>query len=396
MKIIYHHRTLAEDAQGVHIKEMVNAFRKIGHTVDVVSIVTKNENEYGNEKKGFWQYCKQYFPVCLLELLQIFYNFYGFIILFKKIKKINPDLIYERYTLNTFCGVLAAKIFRIPIILEVNAPLFYEQKLFEKLCFYSMASWLEHWIWANSTKTITVSTPLKHILLEEGIHEEQVVVISNAVNPLRFHKDLKGDSTRNSLALNKKIVLGFVGWFKDWHKINILLEIFAENMVDKKDMHMLLVGDGPAFSSLKDFVEKSNIENSVTFTGQIPVEEISRYIATFDIALQLSATPYASPMKIFEYMAMGKAIIAPRQANIQEILTDGFNAVLFEPNDKQNLAACILKLVDNPEYRNFLGINASETIYQKEYLWEKNAEKIMDMVLKGTNKSKVFYESESF
>jgi len=396
MRILYHHRTLAEDAQGVHIKEMVNAFRKIGHTVDVVSIVTKNEEEYGNEKEGFWQYCRRYSPPCLLELLQVFYNLYGLIKLLIKIKKLKPNFIYERYTLNTFCGVLAAKIMKIPVIVEVNAPLVYEQKTFEQLCFYRMASWLERWNCMKATKTIAVSNALKNILIKEGINKEQIIVIPNGVNIQRFKKEFTGDSIRNLLKINRKIVLGFVGWFKNWHKINILLEIFVENRMDRRNIHIVLVGDGPAFNSLKEFVEKNNIESSVTFTGQISVEKIPQYIATFDIALLLSATPYASPMKIFEYMAMGKAIIAPRQANIQEILTDDFNAVLFEPNNKQNLTTCILKLVDNPGYRKFLGINAFETIYQKGYLWEKNAEKIIDIVLKCSNKSMVIYESGSF
>jgi glycosyltransferase involved in cell wall biosynthesis len=74
-----------------------------------------------------------------------------------------------------------------------------------------------------------------------------------------------------------------------------------------------------------------NLQERVTFTGVVPRERIPEYVAAFDIALQPAVVPYASPLKVFEYLALGKAIVAPRQPNIEEILTDRLNAFCLIP-----------------------------------------------------------------
>jgi glycosyltransferase involved in cell wall biosynthesis len=175
--------------------------------------------------------------------------------------------------------------------------------------------------------------------------------------------------------------LGFVGWFKKWHGLDMLLELYAEEKWQEKNLHLLLVGDGPAMNELMNLAKDLGIGSGVTFTGPVNRTEIPLYISSFDIALQPRVNEYASPMKIFEYMAMGKCVIAPEQPNIGEILLDGVTALLFRPSDKDSMRAAISKALCSSELRNQLGGNARNTIFDRGYLWEKNAERALTYAL---------------
>ena len=128
MKILYHHRTQAEDAQGIHICEMVKAFRNLGHDVKVSALVGQDEAEGKKIQRNYWKRLNRFLPDWAYELMSLVYNLYGYRRLCQTIKSDCPNLIYERYSLNTFCGIWASRKFGIPLILEVNAPLYYEQR----------------------------------------------------------------------------------------------------------------------------------------------------------------------------------------------------------------------------------------------------------------------------
>jgi glycosyltransferase involved in cell wall biosynthesis len=114
----------------------------------------------------------------------------------------------------------------------------------------------------------------------------------------------------------------------------------------------------------------------VTFAGLVDRDGVARYIRAFDIALQPKAVDYASPLKLFEYMAAGKAIVAPDQANIREILVDGENARLFEPMDKDSFREAVLALAYDEAVRQHLGVAARRTIVAGGYTWAGNARRI--------------------
>ena len=104
------------------------------------------------------------------------------------------------------------------------------------------------------------------------------------------------------------------------------------------------------------------------------------YVSTFDIALQPEVTAYASPLKLFEYMALGRAVIAPDAPNIREILTHGVDALLFEPNNPESLASAIRKLVADSGLRARLGAAAAEKIHREDITWARNARRAISLV----------------
>ncbi|MCL4705782.1 glycosyltransferase family 4 protein [bacterium] len=384
MKIIYHHRTQADDAQGVHIYEMVKAFRDLEHVVEIVALVKRDSENEQKTQGSSWEWITKRTPARVYELMALSYNVLGYVRLAKKIRQFGPDLLYERYSLNTFCGIWASRAFGIPLILEVNAPLAYEQNKLGKLAFKRLARFSERWICSHSTVTLVVSQVMKTMLTSSGVPAAKMNVMPNGINPKIFHPQVSGGDIRQRHGLKDNLVVGFVGWFRQWHGLEMLLEIMHEARLAEKNVRLLLVGDGPALPHLQKYVEEHRLQSAVTMTGPVARGEIPQYIAAMDIAVQPAATEYACPMKIPEYMAMAKCIIAPDQPNIREILEHGVTAALFSPNDKNALRATLLQLIDNATIRKRLGCAAYQCLFERGMLWQYNAARAVHLVHKTT------------
>ena len=375
MRILYHHRTRGGDAQGIHIREIIEAMRGMGHEVHVASLVKESPPDGQKEKQNRRIESGGKRGALAYEIMTLLYNIYGLPMLVWKAIRYSPEMMYERYSLNTFCGILTSKIFRIPLVLEVNAPLSYEQKKYELLAFPSLVTALERWICSRSSRTIVVSQVMKNMLQEIGVPEDHMVVVPNGINPEVFHPMISGESVRRQWGLGDRTVLGFVGWFRKWHGLSGLIEIFSQELRVSGKLHLLLVGDGPARKEIENRVEELGLANHVTITGPVPRNDITRYIAAIDICLQPDVTEYASPMKIFEYMGMGKCVVAPDQENIREILVNGRTALLFKPGSRNDMMEAIQKAVRDPVLRRNLGVNARQEIFSRGFLWARNAER---------------------
>lgn len=380
MRILYHHRTQSEDAQGIHIYEMVKAFRELGHEVEIVALVEMDQPGGKKVRGRGWEGLARWVPNWLYELMSLTYNLYGYRRLCGAVRARRPDLIYERYSLNTLCGVLAGKRFGIPMVLEVNAPLYYEQSKLGKLRFTRLARWSERWICSHSTRTVVVSQAMKDLLVEEGVPPAHMVVMPNGIDPQQFHPGVSGDSIRKRHGLDGRTVLGFVGWFRKWHGLEMLLEIMHEADLARHGARLFLVGDGPAYPDLIRYADAHDLRSAVIFTGPVGRDEIAAHIAAMDITLQPSVTEYASPMKIIEYMGMGKCTVAPNQPNIREILEEGVTGALFRPGDKDSMRAQIEALLRDPATSRRMGGMAAERVFERGFLWKANAERVLSFV----------------
>ena len=379
MRILYHHRTRAGDAQGIHIHEIVRAFRELGHDVEVAALADERNDQPGGKKQRRPADRFRAAPAWAYELMSLAYNLYGYRMLRRATKARRPDLLYERYSLNTFCGVWAARRLGVPLILEVNAPLAYEQDALGKLAFRRLARFSERWICSNSTRTIVVTGVMRDLLVEEGVPRERIVVVTNGVDPAKFHPGVQGRQVVARHGLEGKLVLGFVGWFRPWHGLEMLLQAFHDARLADLGARLLLVGDGPARPDLDRFIARNGLGDDIVFTGPVPHEDIPAHIAAMDVAVQPSAPEYACPMKIIEYMAMAKCVVAPDQPNIREIVEDGKNGLLFEARNAAELKSTLLRALRESEVRQSMGRNAFETVISRRFLWKDNAERALTL-----------------
>jgi glycosyltransferase involved in cell wall biosynthesis len=377
MKILYHHRTRSKDGQYVHIEEMITALRQLGHEVIVVAPPSAETESFGSDA-GMVAWLKRSLPQFVYEIMELAYSLVAYRRLAKAVREHQPDCLYERYNLFLPAGVWLKRKYKLPMLLEVNAPIFEERARYDGLALKGLARWSQAYAWKAADYVLPVTRVLGNIVASYGVPPERIVVIPNGINTSQFSNAPEPQAAKAALGLDGNIVLGFTGFVRDWHGLDKVISMIA-NDAPESGRHLLVVGDGPARAALEAQADTLGIRHRVTFTGVIARDEVARYVAAFDIALQPAVVEYASPLKLFEYLALGKAIIGPAQPNLMEILTDGQNAVLFDPKAADGMAGAIGKLTSDAALRQRVGENAKQTINDKQLTWRENALRAVEL-----------------
>ncbi|HEY2923914.1 MAG TPA: glycosyltransferase family 4 protein [Candidatus Eisenbacteria bacterium] len=378
MRILYHHRTLGDGAEGIHVAEMVRALERLGHEVRVVSLIGERTNVRSARQRR-WARVARLLPGFLYELGELSYNVTGSLLLERAVREFHPDAIYDRYVSYSYAAVLAARRHRLPILLEVNSPYSYQKQTFdERLYFPRLNRSMERRICRDATTVITVSTPLKKFLVSIGVPGERVVVMPNGVDSDAFHPGLDGASVRASMGAHNKLVVGFTGILRPWHGLELLLDAFSVVSAQRDDLHLLIVGDGPSRAPIEREAANRGLADRVTITGRQPHEAVRGFVAAMDVTVSPRATFYASPMKIVEYMGMGKTIVAPDMENIRDLITGEVDGVLFTPESSRALADALLRVLADAELRRRLGDAARATVLARR-TWLHNAHAVVEL-----------------
>jgi len=315
------------------------------------------------------------------ELRNLLYNLTLQTRLVHELAEDPPDFVYERYALFGLAGIAAARTLGVPHLLEVNAPLAEEQERMRGLEMKELARSAERRILRSTGATIVVSRRLAEWVIGRGVPESSVHVVSNAVDPRRFDPGTAAvgppDEVRERLS--GQCVVGFVGSLKPWHGVETLLEAFLVLAARLPDIHLLVVGDGPARADLERVVRERGAERRVTFVGAVAHGQVPGWLSLVDIA-SAPYTPhenfYFSPIKLFEYMAMAIPVVAGRIGQVAELLADGVNGLLHEPGDAGALAAALERLVRDRALRESLGREGRRAVGE-EHTWRGNAARIV-------------------
>ena len=290
----------------------------------------------------------------------------------------HPDFIYERYSLLSFAGAFLAHRLRIPHVLEVNAPLADEEARFRGLKCARFTRWMERWIMRSAHRVVVVSQALKEHALGLGVCPDRILVLPNGVNPDLFHPGCKGIGIRERLGWKTEdFIVGFSGTFKPWHGVDHLLRALAQVVPLVASSRLLLVGDGPGRIELEHLAEKSGLKERVFFTGSVHHDEVPEYLAACDV-LVAPYRPienfYFSPIKVAEYMALGKPVVVSAIGQLKELIHDSHSVIGVPPGDEEALARVLIELAQNPLRRKALG---QLSVCRSPGTWEDAARKIL-------------------
>ncbi len=383
MRILYSHRIQSRDGQSVHMEELISAFLREGHEVRVIGPSFYDHSGFGGDS-GTVALLRRLLPGALGEFAELAYNIPAYLRLRRTCRAFKPDLIYERYNLYYLAGAWLARSSGVPYYLEVNSPLADERINHGGLQLKAVAGWAERYVWRTANRILAVTGVLRGIiartLLASGIAHRHVDVVPNGILLERFLPAPFLPETENPDP-ERPIVLGFVGFVRSWHGLDAVIRAMAEHGRGggRRPVAFTVIGEGPARVELEQLAAELGISDRVTFSGLVDHVRIPDLVAEFDIALQPKVTEYASPLKIFDYMAAGRAIVAPDQPNIREILEDGKTALLFDPSAQDGLWAAIARLIDDPDLRQRLGASARAELVQRDYTWSGNARRIAAM-----------------
>ncbi|MCP3920335.1 MAG: glycosyltransferase family 4 protein [bacterium] len=389
MKVLYHHRTQAEDGQAVHIRSLIEALRAEGHTVREVALVTAAPEEGGapaarmngsatETRDARWSWIGSV-PRFARELAEYAYTVPAKRKITRAAAELDPDFLYERYAFGCAGGVQASERLRKPLVLEVNSPMVLELSKTRGLSFPRFARRLETSIFRRATRVCVVTGVLRDMLVEMGVPRESIFVTPNGVHPEHFEGDDR-EAARADLGVAAAVgpVLGFVGYYRDWHRLDLVVEALTDPALETA--HLVLVGAGPAETELRECAQRLGVAARVHFPGTRPHARIPALLSAFDLALVPAINPYASPLKLHEYMAAGLATIAPDQANLREVLTDGANALLVPPGDADAMCHALVRLVEDPALRTRLGEAARSSIHTEDLTWRGNARRVVEAI----------------
>jgi len=295
------------------------------------------------------------------------FPFYVAVLISQIVKKYGIDIILERET-SFGAGAIASMITNRPMVLEVIGP---------RISKYSLMS---------AKKVLAYSD----LMIKNRVSSKKRVLVSAAVNTdLFFPNEKEGSLIKEKFGLNGSPVVGYVGTFENWHGLEEILN--ASIMVKKKLPSVKFLMVGPYYESFENSVKKKKMSDSFIFTGPVKYEDVPNYINSADLLL----APYnprrsrlrskygiGSPLKLFEYMACSKPVIAGSVSPITEIIENKRTGILIPPGNYVALEDAIISILNDSRVRISMGKNALKKV-RDFYSWTKftlDLEKILENV----------------
>ncbi|HKJ92341.1 MAG TPA: glycosyltransferase [Longimicrobiales bacterium] len=298
------------------------------------------------------------------------------------------DLVYQRYSLNNYTGPLLRSRWGVPFVCEYNGSIVWMFRHWEagRLYMPGLATRIELLNLLAADLVVVVSQAMADEVLGRGVPPEKVLVNPNGVDADVYRPDVDGSDVRARYALHGRTVVGFIGTFGPWHGAETLVRAAAALRdrpdIDLADLRFLLIGDGARMPAVRQAVRDLDLGEAVVLTGLVPQDQGPAHLAACDILVaphvpNPDGTPFfGSPTKLFEYMAMGRGIVASDLDQIGDVLEHGQTAWLVTPGDAEALADGIVGLLD-PELRRRLGGRAREVALER-HTWDAHTRRILD------------------
>jgi glycosyltransferase involved in cell wall biosynthesis len=296
------------------------------------------------------------------------------------------DLLYERDGMMCYGGLIAAKRLGIPLVVEANGDLVEEWRqlgLQMSKGQWAAVHWVTRHFYRNVTHIVAVGDMVKERLVQRwGLDPAHVSVVRNGAEVDLFLEAVRAEGLCGRFGIGPGPVVIFTGSFQPWHGVDLIFEAFRLVAAISPEAQMVFIGDGGLRPELEERVRRDGLERRVVFTGRVSHHDVASLLQSADVAAiyhRLEAADIVeTPLKLFEYMAAGRAIIAPDVPNMRRILTDGVNARLVPPDQPQALAAVMLGLLNDSELRTRLGRAAREEATTK-HSWSRAVRELEDV-----------------
>lgn len=397
MHLLYHFRVRGGGAEGVHIAGIAEGLRALGHTVTFVSPTDADPTRPATPatpppaaggaadgapgarlKRAFLHALADRLPQPLFELMELAYTVMAERQLARAWAIQPADAIYERYAFFNLAGARFARRRGIPLILEVN-----ELSGLPRVrgqTFVRLAGACEKRVLRQAALIVVTAEFLKHRIGALLGDDRKVLVLPNGV-ARAWLEAASGPEARLRLLLQWNLsgrkIVGFVGGLVHWHNFDLLLRAAATARQTVPNLCLLLVGDGPLRASIEAEARRLGLTDALLITGYLPHAQVRAYIDLFDLGVIPQSNEFRSPIKLFEYMGAGKAVVAPAVEPIRAVVRPEATGLLFAPGDETAFVAALTALLTDDTRRRALGDNARAEV-AAHYLWEHHARRIME------------------
>jgi len=360
-----------------HMYNLANAIAALGHEVHYVTNIISKEGFH----KNITLHATKSSPILANKtfygwtLCHVSGNLESFKEALRVLKSENYDfdIIHSHGNLSSL--LLSRMKKTVPLIYTAHDPSPYSCRYSsskETIIHYLAFHCIDLEAWRGVDHLIVVSQNLKEEMMKKGISNEKISVVYNGVD----NEFLKENDYKTSLMILNKYGISnhyclYVGRLTSRKGVDYLL--YAMKKI--REIHCVVVGDGPQREYLFSLTKTIGIQKRVTFTGYVPKEDLKHLYAAADF-LVLPSLAEGLPLVILEALATGTPVIASRIAGIPDIISDGYNGIMVPPRDVDALSKSMQKLACDPELREKMSHNARRTINEK-FSWKNVAKEVL-------------------
>lgn len=306
-------------------------------------------------------------------------------------REFRPAVVMERYYNFAGAGMYWAHRQGLPSVMEVNALIVDPPAVAKRRLDDLLGGPLRRWATAQCRWATRIVTPL-HTTVPPEIPRERIVEIPWGANTARFRPAVRAERAGAIAALRERLALPpqgrvvvFLGSFRAWHGAAEFAAAGLRLAAERDDVYFLLVGKGPQRPAVEARCQESGQMARFRFAGSVPYDDVPLYLGLAEVgvapfqphchpALQ-AAGFFWSPLKIFEYMAMGLPVVTTAIPPLDRIVRAGEEGLLVPEGDVAALARAIGELLDAPERARALGRSARERV-AAEFSWERHCERL--------------------
>lgn len=314
-------------------------------------------------------------------------NLFFFLQAYTSIYNVQIDYVYQRYSMLNMVGIILAKLKKVPLVLEFNGSEAWVDAHWspnKKISARRLIMFFERWNLEQSDYIVVVSHVLKNMLITHGIAAHKILVNPNGVDiqffdPEKYQKSAY--ALRAELGITEKFVFGFIGSFSYWHGIEIISAMIPKIAHNNGCVHFLLIGSGPLLEACRKTIDLMNVSDAVTFVGRISYKNAPKYLAACDAFLcpsqpNVDGTPFfGSPTKLFEYMSMGKPIIASRVDQLEDIIDSSFG-ILVDHDDIDGFVVAAQKVIASDVHMRKVQGDAARYKAVHYFSWQQHVNNI--------------------
>ena len=308
------------------------------------------------------------------------------------IKKIDLIITTSPQFFSNFPGLILSKLKKLPWILELRD--IWPESIkavgaIKNSYVISLLEKIELYLYREAQKIIVVTSAFKQNLISRGIDEAKINIITNGASIKNFDPDHNSQNLKESMSLNRKFCIGYIGTIGMAHKLDILLNL-AKKIESSKycnDFHILMIGDGSEKRKLEKRINNESIKN-ITLLEPVSRDDLVQYFSMLDtFVIHLKDNDLFKtviPSKLFEALAMGKPILHGVYGESKEIVEKNNVGLFFKPEDVDDLYKNLLKIFSEKDlYKNFSEncIKASK-LYDRDLLAKKMFKILQDEKLK--------------
>lgn len=306
----------------------------------------------------------------------------------RRLNGVRVAFIYQRCSVFNFSGVVLARSLGVPLVLEFNGSEVWAQRNWgNPLNLEKLAQSIEDLNLCAADQVVVVSDPIRDDLVRLGVEPAKILVNPNGVDTDRYHPGVDGAPVRTRHGLDGKTVIGFIGTFGRWHGAEVLADAFGRLLNERPalrgSVRLLMIGDGLTMSEVRDAIARHGVGPYCVLTGQLPQSEGPAHLAACDVLASphvpnADGTPFfGSPTKLFEYMAMGRAIVASDLGQIGAVLEPDRTAIMVEPGDVESLMAGLARAIGDADLRSRLGAAARARAVER-HTWKRNTARVIE------------------